>query len=81
MDDFPEELPAPGTSLGPIQYHGTEYTFHGVAEGQWTIDGPVGIRTDIRAEDDGTLSMVRTDGKTTQSGSGDDWSELAAMFF
>ena len=81
MDEFPEELPETGTTLGPIYYHGTDYTFQGVSDGHWLIEGPVGIRTEISREDDGSLSLVRTDGKTSQSGAGDDWSELAAMYF
>ncbi len=81
MDEFPEDLPGVGTAIGPIHYHGTDYTFRGESEGHWIIDGPVGIQTDIRREDDGSFSLVRTDGKTSQSGTGDDWSELAAMYF
>ena len=81
MDEFPEELPQAGATVGPIYYHGTNYTFQGVADGHWLITGPVGIQTEIRREDDSSLSLIRTDGKTSQSGSADDWTELAAMYF
>jgi len=81
MADFPTELPEPGQTIGPISLHGTEYTFYGVSDSQWHIEGPVGIRTEIRRVDDGTLLMTRTDGLTEQTGEGDNWEELSAQFF
>lgn len=81
MSDFPEELPQPGETVGPISLHGTEYTFRGIDEGHWIIDGPVGIQTEIRRTDEGTLTMTRTDGKTSQTGEGDNWEELSAQYF
>ncbi len=81
MDDFPEELPQPGETMGPILQHGTEYLFHGVTEHYWVIDGPAGVKTDIRRLDDGTFTMLRTDGKTSYEGFGDSWEELSAQYF
>ncbi len=81
MEEFPEELPGAGTTIGPIELHGTSYTFHGLEDGVWVIDGLVGIRTEIRTEDDGTLSLLRTDGKTSNAGTGDNWEELSAQYF
>jgi hypothetical protein len=81
MADFLEELPAPGVTVGPISLHGTEFTFRGIDENLWLIDGPVGIVTEIRRVEDGTLTMMRTDGKTQQTGEGDNWDELASQFF
>jgi hypothetical protein len=43
MDGFPQELPKPGESIGPIGEHGTSYTFHGIDDAFWVIDGPVGV--------------------------------------
>jgi hypothetical protein len=81
MAGFPEELPAPGTSLGPIGEHGTNYTFHGIDENYWLIDGPSGIRTEIRRLADGTFTMSRTDGTTVNEGVGDSWEEIAVQYF
>jgi hypothetical protein len=81
MDDFPDELPKPGETLGPISEHGTDYLFRGITEDHWIIDGPVGIQTEIRRLDDGTFTMLRTDGKTSNEGTGDSWEELAAQYF
>jgi hypothetical protein len=81
MAEFPTELPEPGTTIGPISLHGTEYTFRGIEDGLWIIDGPTGIQTEIRRVEDGTLTMTRTDGRTQQTGEGDNWEELSAQFF
>ncbi len=81
MDEFPEELPAPGTTIGPIELHGTSYRFTGVDANLWLIDGPVGIQTEIRLLDDGSYTMLRTDGKTTNTGTGDSWDEIVAQYF
>ena len=80
-DTFFEELPAVGVTLGPLNLHGTDYTVRGVEDGFWVIDGPAGIQTEIRTTDDGTLSMMRTDGKTHQHGEGDSWEEIVAQYF
>ncbi len=81
MDEFPTELPATGTTFGPINYHGTEYLFRGIADGVWLIDGPSGIQSEIRQNEDGGFSFMRTDGKTQHDGEGDSWSEIVAEFF
>jgi len=81
MVDFPAELPEPGQTIGPVNYHGTAYTFRGVDQTLWLIDGPTGIQTEIRRIDDGTLTMMRTDGRTRQTGEGDNWEELASQYF
>ncbi len=81
MSGFPEELPQPGETVGPISLHGTDFTFRGIKDGYWIIDGPVGITTEIRRVGDVPLTMVRSDGKTHQDGEGDNWEELAAQFF
>ena len=78
---FPAELPSAGETVGPISLHGTEYTFRGLEPGLWVIDGPVGITTEIRQGEDGFLTMTRTDGKTEQTGEGENWDELVAQFF
>jgi hypothetical protein len=81
MSTFPDELPEPNQTIGPISHHGTAYTFRGIADGHWIIDGPQGIQTEIRKNSDGTLSMIRTDGRTSNEGIGDNWEELAAQYF
>jgi hypothetical protein len=81
MAEFPTELPEPGQTIGPITLHGTDYTFRGIDDSLWIIDGPVGIQSEIRRVDDGTLTMTRTDGRTQQTGEGDNWEELSAQFF
>lgn len=81
MSGLPEELPAPGESVGPVNVHGTDFTFRGIDDDHWIVDGPVGITTEISRIEDGTLTMVRSDGKTQQTGEGDNWDELAAQFF
>jgi hypothetical protein len=81
MDDFPETLPSVGETLGPINQHGTDYVFRGIAGDHWIIDGPVGIQTEIRQLDDGTFTMLRTDGKTSNEGTGDSWAEISAQYF
>ena len=81
MSSFPEELPAPGQVIGPINHHGTDYTFRGITDGHWIIDGPQGIKTEVRRTPDGTMTMVRTDGHTSNDGYGDNWEELAEQYF
>lgn len=81
MDEFPEELPAPGVTIGPFSRNGTEYTFVGVTDDSWTISGPPGITTEVRRIEDGTFEMTRTDGKTSNDGYGDSWEEIAAGYF
>ena len=81
MEDFPTELPEPGVTIGPFARHGTDYTFHGVSDTEWTITGPAGITTQVRKAEDGTFEMTRTDGKTSNEGFGDSWEEIAAGYF
>ncbi|HEX3678952.1 MAG TPA: hypothetical protein VHU90_04455 [Galbitalea sp.] len=81
MAGFPNELPNPGDSIGPIGEHGTSYMFHGIDENFWVIDGPVGVRSEIHRLDDGTFAILRTDGKTVNEGTGDTWEEIAVQYF
>jgi hypothetical protein len=81
MDQFPEEPPEPGTTVGPIDLHGSHYLIRGIEQGLWLIDGPVGIQTEVRELDDGTFTMLRTDGKTNNEGTGDTWEEIVAQYF
>ena len=81
MAGFPEKLPEPGATIGPIGEHGTDYTFRGIDENYWVIDGPVGVKSEVRRLEDGTFTISRTDGKTVNEGTGDDWEEIAVQYF